>query len=214
MSSEFFRKYINILNESAPMVMKDNAKWYSDDDLYDIVGPDWIEEFETGGYTADQMVQEAQKWLNEHGFDVQVKGVREHDEETYEWLIQGDLTWSDESGVEEGEDDNARSLELYGLRKGDTVKAIINGKQVQGDIIDIFPDNMQVELLLRGPNAGKTVTVDVRDTESLNEQGVSNEKNRENFMLSMSKRMKGKQEPLTPPKGGYPQPVKKKLTKM
>ena len=57
--------------------------------------------------------------------------------------------------------------ELYGLYIGDTVKAEINGKRVQGDVIDIFPETMEVELLLRGPNAGKTVTVDVRDTEAL-----------------------------------------------
>ena len=68
-----------------------------------------------------------------------------------------------EQGVMEGSD------ELYGLRVGDTVKAVINGKRVQGDVIDIFPDSMEVELLLRGPNSGKTVTVDVRDTEALNE---------------------------------------------
>ena len=72
-----------------------------------------------------------------------------------------------------GESVTEGSDELYGLRVGDTVKAVINGKRVQGDVIDIFPDSMEVELLLRGPNSGKTVTVDVRDTEALNEQGVS-----------------------------------------
>lgn len=65
--------------------------------------------------------------------------------------------------LEEGSD------ELYGLRVGDTVKAVVNGKRVQGDVIDIFPETMEVELLLRGANAGKTVTVDVRDTEALTE---------------------------------------------
>ena len=71
-------------------------------------------------------------------------------------------------GVAEG-----NNLELYGLKIGDTVKTEINGVRVQGDVIDIFPDKMEVELLLRGPNAGKTVTVDVRDTEALSEQGVA-----------------------------------------
>lgn len=64
-------------------------------------------------------------------------------------------------------------MELYGLHVGDTVKADVNGHRVQGDIIDIFPEEMQVELLLRGPHAGKTVTVDVRDTEYIDEQGLS-----------------------------------------
>ena len=65
------------------------------------------------------------------------------------------------------------SNELYGLRVGDTVKAVVNGKRVQGDVIDIFPETMEVELLLRGVNAGRTITVDVRDTEALSEQGVA-----------------------------------------
>lgn len=63
--------------------------------------------------------------------------------------------------------------ELYGLRVGDTVRATVNGKTVQGDVIDIFPDSMEVELLLRGANAGRTITVDVRDTEAMNEQGMA-----------------------------------------
>jgi hypothetical protein len=73
-----------------------------------------------------------------------------------------------DKSVAEGSDD----LELYGLRIGDTVKAVINGKRVQGDVIDIFPETMEVELLLRGGNAGRTVTVDVRDTESMMEDSA------------------------------------------
>jgi hypothetical protein len=73
---------------------------------------------------------------------------------------------SGQQGVAEG------SNELYGLRVGDTVKAVINGKRVQGDVIDIFPDSMEVELLLRGANAGRTITVDVRDTESMMEDSA------------------------------------------
>lgn len=66
----------------------------------------------------------------------------------------------------------ASSEELYGLKVGDTVKATVRGVKVQGDVIAIFPETQQVELLLRGANAGKTVTIDVQDTESLSEQGM------------------------------------------
>jgi hypothetical protein len=69
--------------------------------------------------------------------------------------------------------EGSEDLELYGLRVGDTVKANVNGKRVQGDVIDIFPETQQVELLLRGANAGRTITVDVQDTEALNEQSGS-----------------------------------------
>ena len=61
-------------------------------------------------------------------------------------------------------------VELYGLRIGDTVKVRLKGQEAQGDIIDIFPNTQEVELLLRGALAGRTVTVDVRRTESLDEQ--------------------------------------------
>jgi hypothetical protein len=76
-----------------------------------------------------------------------------------------DIESVSEQGVAEGRED----LELYGLRIGDTVRATIGLKRVQGNVIDIFPETQQVELLLRGPNAGKTVTVDVQDTEALTE---------------------------------------------
>jgi hypothetical protein len=55
--------------------------------------------------------------------------------------------------------------ELYGLRVGDTVRVELKGREEQGDIIDIYPDTMEVELLLKGPEAGRTITVDVRDVE-------------------------------------------------
>lgn len=63
--------------------------------------------------------------------------------------------------------DTKMDQELYGLRVGDTVKTEFNGRRVQGNVIDIFPETMEVELMLRGPNAGKTAIVDVRDTEAL-----------------------------------------------
>ena len=62
--------------------------------------------------------------------------------------------------------------ELYGLRVGDTVMVRLDGRPAQGDIIDIYPDTYEVELLLRGPEAGRTITVDVRDTQALDEQSI------------------------------------------
>jgi hypothetical protein len=57
------------------------------------------------------------------------------------------------------------STELYGLHLGDVVKANYNGKTVIGKINELYPTNMEVELELTGRNAGKTIVVDVRDTE-------------------------------------------------
>lgn len=60
--------------------------------------------------------------------------------------------------------------ELYGLVIGDAVKVQYNGGEFEGakgHVIDIFEEDMQVELLLTGQYSGKTTIVDVRDTESL-----------------------------------------------
>ena len=94
-----------------------------------------------------------------------------------------------EQGVTEG------SEELYGLRVGDTVATEINGQVVQGDIIDIFPQEMKVELLLRGPDSGKTVVVDVRDTESLNEQEKYPEPEQEIIDATRRARLQREREP-------------------
>jgi hypothetical protein len=77
-----------------------------------------------------------------------------------------------EQGVAEGSDNK----ELYGLKLGDVVKARVDDSIVQGNVIDLFPETMEVELLLRGDMAGRTVTVDVRDTEYMDESGVAEER--------------------------------------
>jgi hypothetical protein len=74
-----------------------------------------------------------------------------------------------EQGVAEGLDDK----ELYGLKVGDVVKARVDDQIVQGNVIDLFPETMEVELLLRGDMAGQTITVDVRDTKYMDESGVA-----------------------------------------
>jgi hypothetical protein len=66
--------------------------------------------------------------------------------------------------------------ELFGLKVGDVVKARVDDQIVQGNVIDLFPETMEVELLLRGDMAGRTVTVDVRDTEYMDESGVAEER--------------------------------------
>ena len=130
---------------------------------YDIEGkahPLWANM--TGGYEPDvndpedraNMVKVANKWFSMKKIpNVKFYDVKDADDEL-EWLVQ-----IGEQGVSEGAD------ELYGIRIGDTVTTEFNGREVQGDVIDLFPDDMQVELLLRGPESGRTVVVDVRDTE-------------------------------------------------
>jgi hypothetical protein len=76
-------------------------------------------------------------------------------------------------GVTEGQDNP------YGYRKGQTVK-LNNG--TQGRVIDIFDDS--IEVLLVG---GRTVTVDFRDAQVIDEQGVAEATGDEKFDNMMGK---------------------------
>ena len=69
----------------------------------------------------------------------------------------------DDYDHDDGSDQYA--TELHGLHLGDVVKANYNGKTVIGKISELHPTYLEVELELTGRNAGKTVIVDVRETE-------------------------------------------------
>lgn len=82
--------------------------------------------------------------------------------------------------------ESAEGRELYGLKDGDDVR-IIDGKfeGKEGHVIDMNPDTMEVELLLHGPDAGRTITVDVRDTEAVPK--LREEENKEPLFVAISK---------------------------
>jgi hypothetical protein len=59
------------------------------------------------------------------------------------------------------------------LRIGNIVRAVVDGKRVQGEVIGISSDYEQVELWLSGVNDFNPITVDVRDIKPVSEQGVA-----------------------------------------
>lgn len=59
------------------------------------------------------------------------------------------------------------------LRIGDIVRAVDDGKRVQGEVIGISSDYKEVELWLSGVNDFNPISVNVRDIESVSEQGVA-----------------------------------------
>jgi hypothetical protein len=59
------------------------------------------------------------------------------------------------------------------LRIGNIVRAVVDGKRVQGEVIGISSDYEQVELWLSGVNDFNPITVDVRDIKPVSEQGMS-----------------------------------------
>ena len=76
------------------------GRWYSDDQLYDIIGEDWLEAFDVSGDQGNIdlrgerarlfLAQEAEAWLTDRGYRVNVLDVRD-DGDSLSWYIQGSL---------------------------------------------------------------------------------------------------------------------------
>ena len=80
----------NSLNEFAPdSGGGESGRWYTDDQMTDIVGDGWWQDLDiSGAITKQAMIQEAQAWLDDQGYDVQVLNVKVNDDDT-DWFIQG-----------------------------------------------------------------------------------------------------------------------------
>ena len=87
------------LNEFAPGG-GGGGSWYSDDQLYDIIGEDWLEAFDVSGDRGNIdlngerarlfLAQEAEAWLTDRGYRVNVLDVKDDGDEL-SWYIQGAL---------------------------------------------------------------------------------------------------------------------------
>ena len=98
-----------ILNELAPGFSGD-GRWYTDYEIADIVGEDWLSDdlFSSGANMSrygdagkEQLKQEAQEYLENEGYSVEVLDVRD-DEDHLSWLISGSMMRLGEQGVAEG----------------------------------------------------------------------------------------------------------------
>jgi hypothetical protein len=78
------------LNEFAPgSGGGESGRWYTDDQMTDIVGDGWWQDLDVSGNIPKQaMIQEAQAWLDDQGYDVQVLNCKLNDDDM-EWYIQG-----------------------------------------------------------------------------------------------------------------------------
>jgi hypothetical protein len=78
------------LNEFAPdSGSGESGRWYTDDQMTDIVGDGWWQDLDISGAISKQaMIQEAQAWLDDQGYSVQVLNVKVNDDDT-DWFIQG-----------------------------------------------------------------------------------------------------------------------------
>ena len=99
------------LNEFAPGAGGgESGRWYTDDQMTDIVGDGWWQDLDISGNIPKQaMIQEAQAWLDDQGYSVQVLNVRLNDDDT-DWFIEGSF--------------NNPNFAKKGMAEGDTTKKL------------------------------------------------------------------------------------------
>jgi hypothetical protein len=85
-----YRRILEGLNEFAPGNGSGaSGRWYTDDQLTDIVGDGWYNDLDVSGdIPKQQMIQEAQAWLYDQGYSVHVLNCKVNDDDM-EWFIEG-----------------------------------------------------------------------------------------------------------------------------
>jgi hypothetical protein len=80
------------LNEFAPgSGGGESGRWYTDDQMTDIVGDGWWNDLDvSGNIPKQQMIQQAQAWLDDQGYSVQVLNCRLNDDDM-DWYIEGNF---------------------------------------------------------------------------------------------------------------------------
>jgi len=80
------------LNEFAPgSGGGESGRWYTDDQITDLVGDGWWNDLDiSGDISKQQMIQEAQAWLDDQGYSVQVLNCKVNDDDM-EWYIEGNF---------------------------------------------------------------------------------------------------------------------------
>ena len=67
----------------------ESGRWYTDDQMTDIVGDGWYNDLDVSGdIPKQQMIQQAQDWLDDQGYSVQVLNCKVNDNDM-EWYIEG-----------------------------------------------------------------------------------------------------------------------------
>jgi hypothetical protein len=93
------------LNEFAPgSGSGESGRWYTDDQMTDLVGDGWWNDLDVSGdIPKEQMIQQAQAWLDDQGYSVQVLNCKVNDDDM-EWYIEGSFQNSRfaNKGVAEG----------------------------------------------------------------------------------------------------------------
>jgi len=139
-----------ILKEFAPGG-GESGRWYTDDQMTDIVGDGWWQDMDVSGANIgvidsevpkEYMIQQAQAWLDDQGYSVQVLNCRVNDDDM-DWFIEGSFhnPGFAKKGVAEGsENNNPIANKIFFARSNKTPKGwsydhvgfiTQDGKQIQ-----------------------------------------------------------------------------------
>jgi hypothetical protein len=67
----------------------ESGRWYTDDQMTDLVGDGWWNDLDVSGAVSKQeMIQEAQIWLDDQGYSVHILNCKVNDDDM-EWFIEG-----------------------------------------------------------------------------------------------------------------------------
>jgi hypothetical protein len=110
----------------------ESGRWYTDDDMADIVGDGWLQDLDISGDVSKQeMINEAQAWLLDQGYRVQVLNVKVNDDDC-DWYIEGSFhnPRFAKKGVDEGWKGKLAGAALAGA-------AALGGGDVDAQNIDL-----------------------------------------------------------------------------
>jgi hypothetical protein len=69
----------------------ESGRWYTDDQMSDLVGDGWWNDLDVSGNISKQeMIEQAQAWLDDQGYSVQVLNCKVNDDDM-EWFIEGNF---------------------------------------------------------------------------------------------------------------------------
>jgi hypothetical protein len=147
------------LNEFAPDAGGgESGRWYTDDQMTDIVGDGWYQDLDLSGANLgvpdDQvpkkwLIQEAQAWLEDHGYNVHVLNVKVNDDDC-EWFIEGSFQNNRFAKKGMAEDYDGEYDDEAGMAQGSlhTLQNAVEGLQQVIDAGDNLPEWCQEKISL------------------------------------------------------------------
>ena len=104
----------------------ESGRWYTDDQMTDLVGDGWWNDLDiSGDISKQEMIQEAQAWLDDQGYSVHVLNCKVNDDDM-EWYIEGSFQNSRfaKKGVAEGAQSMSRAAKGVMKYGKDGMKAL------------------------------------------------------------------------------------------